>query len=107
MNHKAALYTVNPVSGKVDRPAQGSIMVLSTKTPIAAKDIDAQKVSVVSDMTPKPFLPPGSNLPAPCKPGQHAKRVITGGGKEEFLCFSGGGSQRLQWREIPGLRTDQ
>ncbi|WP_265282161.1 pilus assembly protein [Verminephrobacter aporrectodeae] len=107
LNHKAALYTVNPVSGKVDRPAQGSIMVLSTKTPIAAKDIDAQKVSVVSDMTPKPFLPPGSNLPAPCKPGQHAKRVITGGGKEEFLCFSGGGSQRLQWREIPGLRTDQ
>lgn len=114
----AALYTVDPISGRAERNTQGYIMVGGVKTPIAAKEIGDQKVRVVNDRTKKPFTKtckagePGCTCTGPtctkssptCGPGQRAKRV-TGRSADAVICSST--APRMQWREIPGLRTDQ
>ena len=114
----AALYTVDPISGRAERNTQGTITISSVKVVIAAKEIGDQKVKVVNDRTKKPFTKvckagePGCTCvgstctkDAPiCAAGQRAKRV-TGRSADAVLCTSS--SPRLQWREVPGLRTDQ
>ena len=45
-----------------------------------------------------------TKLPPTCGPGQSAMRVI-GQGTDATLCYNV--NARLQWREVPGLRTDQ
>lgn len=114
----AALYTVDPISGRAERNTQGTITISSVKVVIAAKEIGDQKVKVVNDRTKKPFTKvckagePGCTCvgstctkDAPiCGAGQRAKRV-TGRSADAVLCTSS--SPRLQWREVPGLRTDQ
>lgn len=81
-------------------------------------EIADQKIRVVSDRTKKAFTKqckagePGCTCTgsectkeAPtCSAGQRAKRA-TGKSADVVLCSSS--SPRLQWREIPGLRTDQ
>ncbi|MCW5237920.1 pilus assembly protein [Verminephrobacter eiseniae] len=109
-NHRTALYTVDPISGKAERNIQGSITLNSTQVFVAARDISDQKVRSVIDRTKKAFTrppcPPGEpnctpNAPV-CSAGQRAKRII-GSGADTVLCLST--TPRLQWREIPGLRT--
>ena len=114
----AALYTVDPISGRAERNTQGTIEVASVNVVVAAKEISDQKVRVVNDRTKKPFtkackageagctcVGAKCTKDAPvCGPGQRAKRV-TGRSADAILCTSS--APRLQWREIPGLRTDQ
>lgn len=114
----AALYTVDPISGRAERNTQGTVLVASTKTIVAARDIGDQKIRVVNDRTKKPFTKackagePGcvcegaacTKAAPTCGPGQRAKRV-TGQNADAIICSSR--APRLQWREIPGLRTDQ
>jgi len=114
----AALFTVDPISGRAERNTQGTVEISTYKVVIAGQDIGDQKVRVVNDRTKKPFTKnckPGEagctctgndctkDTPT-CTPGQRAKRV-TGRSADAILCSSS--SPRLQWREIPGLRTDQ
>lgn len=114
----AALYTVDPISGRAERNTQGFITVGMVKTPIAAREIGDQKVRVVNDRTKKPFTKSCkagesgctcvgatcTKATPTCGPGQRAKRV-TGRSADAVICSST--APRLQWREIPGLRTDQ
>lgn len=114
----ASLYTIDPISGRAERNSQGTIDVATVKVIIAAKEIGDQKVRVVNDRTKKPFTKvckagePGCTCvgadctkAAPiCAAGQRAKRV-TGRSADAILCTSS--TPRLQWREVPGLRTDQ
>ncbi len=113
----AALYTVDPLSGRAERATQGSITSGTVTTNIVGGDIGDQIVRVVNDRTKKPFETrctegdPGCTCvgtnctkQATCGPGQSAKRVV-GKRADATICYST--SPRVQWREIPGLRTDQ
>lgn len=112
----SSLYTIDPISGRPERNAQGSVTVGSSSLYIAAREIGDQKVRVVNDRTKKPFTNScksgeagctctGANCTKPtptCGSGQGAKRV-TGRSADAIICY--GSSPRLQWRDIPGLRT--
>ena len=113
----ASLYTVDPLSGRADRPAQGVTGSGTTTTNIVGSNIGDQIVRVVNDRTKKPFetkcvagdpsctcVGADCTKPATCGPGQAAKRVV-GKNADATICYST--SPRVQWREIPGLRTDQ
>ena len=112
-----SLFTIDPISGKAERNTQGTVTSSSTQTIIAAKEINDQKVAVVNDRTTKPFSTvckagdPGCTCvgskctkAATCNAGQRAKRIV-GQNADAVICSSA--SPRLQWREIPGLRTNQ
>ena len=112
-----SLFTIEPISGKAERNTQGTTIVGPDKIVIAAKEINDQKVQVVNDRTKKPFstscksgetgctcVGPKCTKPAICTVGQRAKRV-TGRSADAVICSSA--APRLQWREIPGLRTNQ
>jgi type IV pilus assembly protein PilY1 len=118
----AALYTIDPVSGKAERNSQGITNISGTSYVNAGADIPDQKVKVVSDRTKRNFTKecragePGCTCKPvdggqscekdkpTCAPGQSALRVA-GQGTDVSLCYSP--NARVQWREIPGLRTDQ
>lgn len=118
----AALYTIDPVSGKAERNSQGTTNVGGLTFVNAAGDIPDQKVKVVSDRTKRNFTKqcragdadcvckPVDGVQVcekekpTCAPGQSALRVA-GQGTDVSLCYSP--NARVQWREIPGLRTDQ
>ncbi|ABM56288.1 Tfp pilus assembly protein tip-associated adhesin PilY1-like protein [Verminephrobacter eiseniae EF01-2] len=115
----AALYTVDPISGKTERNLQGSITLNDTQVFVTAREIGDQKVRLAHDRTQKAFTKncqagqagctcTGSTCTkaAICGPGQRAKRVI-GSSADAVLCMSNP-APRLQWREVSGLgRTDQ
>jgi type IV pilus assembly protein PilY1 len=114
---EASLFAIDPISGRSDRNAQGNVTVSGNIFNIAGKDIGDQIVNVVEDRTKKPFTKectagePGCTCvgasctkPATCGPGQAAKRVV-GKRADALICYNT--SPRIQWREIPGLRTDQ
>lgn len=113
------LYTIDPISGRAERNVQGTIVVNSKTVIVAGKDIGGdQRVRVVNDRTQKPFTKTckageagctctGSTCEKAsptCGPGQGAKRVV-GRNADAILCYST--SPRLQWRDVPGLRTNQ
>ena len=114
----ATLWTLDPISGRAERNTQGTVDVSGIAVVIAGQDVADQKVRVVNDRTKKPFTnkckagEAGCDCSsgectksAPtCSAGQRAKRA-TGKSADVVLCSSS--SPRLQWREIPGLRTDQ
>ena len=113
----AALYTIDPLSGRADRSTQGVTTSGGSPTNIIGGNIGDQIVRVVNDRTKKPFNrkctagEPGCTCtgsdctkPATCGPGQSAKRVV-GKKADATICYST--APRVQWREIPGLRTDQ
>ena len=95
-------------------------MVVNSKTVIiAGKDIGGdQRVRVVNDRSKKPFTKnckagePGCTCTGStcekasptCGPGMGAKRVV-GRNADAIMCFSS--SPRMQWRDVPGLRTNQ
>ena len=112
-----ALFTIDPISGRAERNTQGTVTSGPSQIVIAAKEINDQKVQVVNDRTKKPFSTSckageagctcvGSSCTkaATCSAGQRAKRV-TGQNADAVICSSA--APRLQWREIPGLRTNQ
>lgn len=113
----ASLYTVDPLSGRADRQTQGTMGSGATATNIIGGNIGDQIVRVVNDRTKKPFnrkcvageagctcVGTDCTKPATCGPGQSAKRVV-GKKADATICYST--APRVQWREIPGLRTDQ
>lgn len=110
-----SLYMLDPISGKPERVTQGYVTVDGVQIMVAAKDIQDPKVRVVSDRRPPPQTScqpgtPGCSCTgsdcakdAPrCGPGQ---RTLSAQGRstEAAICYST--APRLQWREIPGLRT--
>lgn len=110
-----SLYMLDPISGKPERATQGNVAVDGIQVMVAAKDIQDPKVRVVSDRRPPPQThckpdTPGCNCTgsdctkdAPrCGPGQ---RTLSAQGRstEAAICYSA--APRLQWREIPGLRS--
>lgn len=117
----AALYTIDPVSGKAERNSQGITNISGTSYVNAGGDIPDQKVKVVSDRTKRNFTKEcrAGEAGCVCKPvdggqscekdkptcsaGQSALRVA-GQGTDVSLCYSP--NARVQWREIPGLKTE-
>jgi len=111
----ATMYTVDPISGAVERNVQGTIILGPKKVNIGGRDIEDQKIKVVSDISIKPYkgCEPGDpkcckgdkcDPPPPCGPGQLAKRAI-GRSADAIMCYSP--SPRMQWRDVPGMRTNQ
>ena len=112
------MYALDPISGRAERNTQGTVDVSGNTVVIAGQEIADQKIRVVSDRTKKAFTKqckagePGctctgsecTKVAPTCSAGQRAKRA-TGKSADVVLCSSS--SPRLQWREIPGLRTDQ
>lgn len=113
------LYTIDPISGRAERNVQGTMVVNSKTVIIAGKDIGGdQRVRVVNDRSKKPFTKnckagePGCTCTGStcekasptCGPGMGAKRVV-GRNADAIMCFSS--SPRMQWRDVPGLRTNQ
>lgn len=119
-----SLYTIDPMAGMSTRNSQGTSEVSSVTYLNNATEIQDQKVKVVNDRTVRAFTTkcrkgdPGctcvivagveectkDNGAPTCGPGQSALRVV-GQGADASICYSPNG--RVQWREIPGLRTDQ
>ncbi|OGQ53349.1 MAG: hypothetical protein A3J24_09505 [Deltaproteobacteria bacterium RIFCSPLOWO2_02_FULL_53_8] len=118
-----ASYTIDPITGKPERNVQGTTIVDSTTYLNAGVTGLDQKVRIVSDRTKRAFTKkcrkgdpgctcttdangvetckkPGTECPA----GTSARRKIGQSGDAVF-CYRPNG--RMQWREIPGLRTDQ
>ena len=114
----SSLYGVDPISGRPERNIQGTITNNGEKVIVAAREVDDQPISVVSDRTKKPFTKScnageagctcvGSTCTKEspiCGSGQRAFRAL-GRTTDVVLCTST--SPRLQWREVPGLRTNQ
>jgi type IV pilus assembly protein PilY1 len=103
------LYIIDPIAGRPTRLSQG---VTSTNNLIAGTAVNSQKWVTINNRTSAPWT--GStttnsdgtttNTAAVCKDGQAAK-APNSGDENRTLCYWPNG--RVQWREIPGLRTDQ
>ena len=139
------LYAFDPLSGTAKKIIQGTTDIAGVITINVGREIDDQKVRIVTDRTQKDVTtkcragdpgcfcadaacttyekgtscargstdcvcPTASDsschklVSATCTPGQSVKRVI-GQGTDIGLCYST--NARTQWREVPGLRTDQ
>jgi type IV pilus assembly protein PilY1 len=111
-----SLFTIDPISGTTNRNIQGTADVSGVVTNISATEIKDQRVKNVVDNTSAPFKKPPKDCttvagvetckpePAYCSGGQRSVRTI-GQGTNANWCYTPGA--RTQWREIPGLRTDQ
>jgi len=109
------LYTVDPIAGQPERSTQGYDLVNGIQVLVAGKDIGDPKVRMVSNRRPPPKVAckagePGCSCQGAdcskevpvCGPGQRSLSAI-GRGADAAICYST--APRLQWREIPGLRT--
>ncbi len=120
------LYTIDPISGKSERNSQGVTTVGSTTNVlVSGTAITDQKVVVVNDKTSKPFTKVDSGQScnkgdpdcvcavvngvtvckkqvSPCSDDQYAKKIV-GESTGVTLCYTP--NSRVQWREVPGLRT--
>jgi type IV pilus assembly protein PilY1 len=109
------LYVIDPLAGVPTRPAQG----ISGTTFIAGTPAQDQKWVTVSNRTAAPWNTTTctasevgcTNIvngigekPAACAPGNKVASP-QGATENRTLCYNPLG--RVQWREIPGLRTDQ
>jgi type IV pilus assembly protein PilY1 len=118
-----ASYAIDPITGKPERNIQGTTLVSTTTYLNAGVTSLDQKVRIVSDRTKRAFTKecrkgdPGCTCTTDvggvetcvkssteCPPGTSARRKIGQSGDAVF-CYRPNG--RMQWREIPGLRTDQ
>jgi type IV pilus assembly protein PilY1 len=125
-----ALYLVDPETGLAANSPLGQTTVtingVTTTVSIAAVTIADQRLRIVNDATDRtngsPVAPgpagtcaAGSKLVPQsdgtqlcearvCPNGSAALRAVGGGGTDRSLCFNQQDS-RIQWREIPGLRT--
>jgi type IV pilus assembly protein PilY1 len=127
-----ALYLVNPETGLAADSPLGTTTVtnmgVTTTVSIAALTISDQRLRIVNDATDRTNPPTGSPLapgvdgscpagsksvPQPdgtqrceervCPNGSASLRLV-GASEDRSLCFNQADS-RIQWREIPGLRT--
>lgn len=117
-----ASYAIDPITGQPERNIQGTTLV-GTKTYLNAgvPALD-QKVRIVSDRTKRAFtkqcragdagctctttngVETCTKAATECPAGTSARRKI-GQSSDTVFCYRPSG--RMQWREIPGLRTDQ
>jgi type IV pilus assembly protein PilY1 len=118
------LYTIDPLSGKSERKTQGVSTISGQFVLNAGTEISDQKVRIINDRTKRSFTKQcrkgdlgctctttagietctkDSGTPE-CGAGQSALRVV-GQSTDLPLCYSP--NARVQWREIPGLRTDR
>ena len=111
-----ALYTLDPISGKVERPSLGMVTGGGVNQYIAGVNfsdpqgvLSRPRINPNESKTCVPGTPgcvcTGGNCTvqkALCGSGQRAVNVV-GSSSSATLCYSV--SPRLQWREIPGLRT--
>jgi type IV pilus assembly protein PilY1 len=102
-------YIIDPIAGIAIRDAQGKA---SDGTLITGTAVADQRWVTVSNKTSTPYTSKactsGSNCvngqTIPPGPSQICKSLLRSSGKTD-LCYNPLG--RVQWREIPGLRTDQ
>lgn len=107
----STLYLFDPISGLPSRRLLGTVDVGGIATSVMGVEVADQKLRDVGDDTRDtrglPGVPPctGTNCtPAPvCPDGSAATRYV-GGSTDVFTCTPQT-TARLQWREIPGLRT--
>jgi type IV pilus assembly protein PilY1 len=127
-----ALYLVNPETGLAADSPLGTTTVtvggVTTTVSIAALTVTDQRLRIVNDATDRttpptgtPVVPgPGGSCPSGSKarpqpdgtqlceqrvcPDGSAPLRVVGASEDRSLCFSQADS-RIQWREIPGLRT--
>ena len=111
-----SLFAIDPIAGRTLRNIQGSITdtTASTTTYISGTEIKDQRVKNVVDNSPAPFTKKTKDCttaggietckPEYCSGGQRSVRAV-GQGTNANWCYTPGA--RTQWREIPGLRTDQ
>ena len=110
-----SLYMLDPISGQPERTTQGYASVNGVQVLIAARDIIDPKVRIVSDRRPPPKAhcqegDPGCTCTGTtcskevprCGPGQRTLSA-QGRGTEASICYNV--APRMQWREIPGMRT--
>nr|WP_315201129.1 PilC/PilY family type IV pilus protein [uncultured Albidiferax sp.] len=112
------LYIIDPIAGIPTRKAQG---LLSDGTLVAGTAVQSQKWVTVSNRSSSPFKPTTCTqgtagctstnctngvctVDAACPPGSKVL-AIESGDDSRSLCYNPLG--RVQWREIPGLRTDK
>ncbi len=103
------LYIIDPIAGRPTRLSQG---LTSANSLIAGTAVNSQKWVTISNRTSAPWSSTTTTnsdgttttTPAACKEGQAAK-APNSGDENRTLCYWPNG--RVQWREIPGLRTDQ
>lgn len=103
------LYIIDPIAGRPTRISQG---ITATNALIAGSAVNSQKWVTINNRTSAPWSSTtktnsdGSTTTTPpaCKEGQAAK-APNSGDDNRTLCYWPNG--RVQWREIPGLRTDQ
>jgi type IV pilus assembly protein PilY1 len=109
-----SLFAIDPIAGRATRNIQGTTDASGTTTYISATEIKDQRVKNVVDNSPAPFAKKSKDCttvggietckPEYCSGGQRSVRAI-GQGTNANWCYTPGA--RTQWREIPGLRTDQ
>lgn len=117
-----ASFTIDPLTGKPERNIQGTTLVGTTTYLNAGVTALDQKVRIVSDRTKRAFtkqcragdagctctttngVETCTKSETECPAGTSARRKI-GQSSDTVFCYRPSG--RMQWREIPGLRTDQ
>lgn len=109
------LYMLDPISGLPERNTQGTIWVGGEQYLVAGRNISDSKVRIVGNRRPAPRVAcqagdagctctgTDCSKEAPvCGAGQRSLSV-QGKATDTAICYST--TPRLQWREIPGLRT--
>ena len=113
-----ALYTIDPISGRAERATLGTVMLNGALVNVAGANFgDPQGVLSRPTINPNPKQECVAGTPgcvcvgsvctkqaSMCPTGQRAVNVV-GSSSKATLCYSV--APRLQWREIPGLRTYQ
>jgi type IV pilus assembly protein PilY1 len=117
-----ASYAIDPITGQPERNIQGTTLVGTTTYLNAGVTALDQKVRIVSDRTKRAFtkqcragdagctctttngVETCTKSATECPAGTSARRKI-GQSSDTVFCYRPSG--RMQWREIPGLRTDQ
>lgn len=114
----AALYVVDPISGKAERNVLGTVPLSGVITPISGSNTGDQRGGHAA-LAPgeRPFKEVPCNAGEPgcvCKDGSCSRKervtqpgercyILFGSTSENKICYNS--APRMQWREIPGLRT--
>lgn len=105
----AALYVFDPISGLASRSLLGTVDVNGVQTAVLGRNVSDQKVRDVADATDETTDGTGSGTPGgqtrlpSCPGGGAATRYV--GRTTDLVTCTPQSNARLQWREIPGLRT--
>ena len=97
----ASFWFFDPIVGFATRSTLGDVVVSGTTYRVIAVSVPDQKVRVTRDTTRTSITPPGGGAATPCP---NALRIV-GRSTDLTRCFSDGFA-RIQWREVPGMRTN-